>query len=220
MMVDQPTSADRQRDAADMGTGTLQGTGGRPPLDIGTLVSTYHGDVYRYAYRLTGREAEAEDLTQQTFLIAQQRLAQLREPGKAAGWLFAILRNCFLKDRSRRRPLDAASAELDVDSIPEELTEDDFDRQQLQAAIDELPTEFKLVLVMFYYQGCSYREIAAELQISIGTVMSRLARAKGRLRRRLLGADAPRRARTASPGAPGRPVLATPARDEAQPYGR
>ena len=62
----------------------------------------------------------------------------------------------------------------------------------MQAAIDELPEDFKIVLVMFYFEECSYKEIAAQLDISIGTVMSRLARAKGRLRQRLLASeDAP-----------------------------
>ncbi|MCY2992572.1 MAG: sigma-70 family RNA polymerase sigma factor [Planctomycetota bacterium] len=173
-------------------------------LDVATLITVHHRDVYRYAYRLCGRQADAEDLTQQTFLVAQQRLHQLREPDKSLSWLFTIVRNCYLKSQSKRRPVAAASVELDVDSIPEEVSEDDIDRPQLQLAIDELPEEFKIVLVMFYFEECSYKEIAAQLGISIGTVMSRLARAKGRLRKLLLpaeteaGPDAAKRADQAS----------------------
>jgi RNA polymerase sigma-70 factor (ECF subfamily) len=158
-------------------------------LDIGTLITAYHREVYRYAYRLCGRPADAEDLTQQTFLVAQQRLHQVRQAEKVAGWLFTILRNCYLKSQTKRQPISAASVELDVDKIPEEVADEDIDRAELQAAIDTLPDDFKIVVVMFYFQECSYKEIAAELGISIGTVMSRLARAKGRLRKCLLADD-------------------------------
>jgi RNA polymerase sigma-70 factor (ECF subfamily) len=163
-----------------------------PKLDIHSLVVEHQRAVYRYAFRLTGNEADAEDLTQQTFLIAQQRLAQVREPDKAAAWLFAVLRSCYLKSKRKRQPINATGLELDVESIPDTVTEEDIDAEQLQLAINELPDEFKLVLVMFYFEGCSYKEIAAKLEVPIGTVMSRLTRAKGRLRGRLLPRTADR----------------------------
>jgi RNA polymerase sigma-70 factor (ECF subfamily) len=159
------------------------------PLDMRTLVVDHHRDVYRYAYRLTGRVADAEDLTQQTFLIAQQRLHQVRQPERVLSWLFAILRTCYLKSERKSVPLPATGIELDVDSIPDGAAETAIDEELLQAAIGELPDEFKLVLVMFYFEECSYKEIAERLQIPIGTVMSRLTRAKGRLRARLLEAE-------------------------------
>ncbi|MCU0981922.1 MAG: sigma-70 family RNA polymerase sigma factor [Pirellulaceae bacterium] len=164
-------------------------TAGESPLDIQTLVVDYHGDVYRYAFRLTGTRPDAEDLTQQTFLIAQQRLHQVRQPERVVSWLFAILRSCYLKAERKSTPLAATSIELDVDNIPDSLAETSIDEELLQAAIDELPDEFKLVLVMFYFEECSYKEIAEQLQIPIGTVMSRLTRAKGRLRCRLAEAE-------------------------------
>jgi RNA polymerase sigma-70 factor (ECF subfamily) len=157
--------------------------------DIQTVVIRYHQDVYRYAYRLVGNQQDAEDLTQQTFLLAQQRLDQVREPERILGWLFAILRSCFLKSERKRRPLAAAGIELDIEEIPDDVSERDVDAQLVQAAIDELPDESKLVVVMFYFEDCSYKEIAAQLGIPIGTVMSRLARAKGRLRQRLLRSE-------------------------------
>jgi len=160
------------------------------PLDMRTLVVDHHRDVYRYAYRLTGRVADAEDLAQQTFLIAQQRLHQVRQPERVLSWLFAILRTCYLKSARKSVPLPASGIELDVDGIPDGTAEKPIDEELLQAAIDELPDEFKLVLVMFYFEECSYKEIAEKLQIPIGTVMSRLTRAKGRLRTRLLEAAA------------------------------
>jgi RNA polymerase sigma-70 factor (ECF subfamily) len=156
------------------------------PLDIRTLVQQHHGDVYRYAYRLAGREVDAEDLTQQTFLIAQQRLHQIRQPQRVVSWLFTILRSCYLKAQGKSVPLSATSIELDVDSIPDSPIEETVDKEAIQAAINSLPDEFKLVVVMFYFEQHSYKEIAEQLQIPIGTVMSRLTRAKGRLRACLL----------------------------------
>jgi RNA polymerase sigma-70 factor (ECF subfamily) len=157
-------------------------------LDIAQLISDHHGALYRYAYRLTGSQADAEDLTQQAYLVAQQKLHQLRHPEKVDRWLFAVLRSCYLKGKRKRRPIAASSLELNVEHIPEETpTGDQIDRQRLQAALDELPREFKVVLGMFYFEQCSYKEIARQLRIPIGTVMSRLARAKARLRRKLLG---------------------------------
>jgi RNA polymerase sigma-70 factor (ECF subfamily) len=173
-----------------------------------TVVLDHHRDVYRYAYRLTGRVADAEDLTQQTFLIAQQRLYQVRQPERIVSWLFAILRTCYLKSERKAVPLPATGIELDVDGIPDGNAEPAIDEELLQAAIGELPDDFKLILVMFYFEECSYKEIAEKLQIPIGTVMSRLTRAKGRLRSRLLEADLvsePKRPMTVE--SPSKPIL-------------
>jgi len=158
----------------------------RKAMDIAQLVAEHHQVVYRYAYRLTGSVPDAEDLTQQVFLTAQERLSQLRREESARGWLLAILRNYFLKMRQKRRPIPSESLGFDIQTVPAEVPDDaDIDRERLQAALDALPTKFRLVLTMFYYEGCSYREIADRLDLPIGTVMSRLARAKGHLRAKL-----------------------------------
>ncbi len=155
-------------------------------MDMAQLVQEHHGGVYRYAYRLTGSVPDAEDLTQQVFLTAQQKLNQLRNVESARSWLFAILRNCFLKSRQKRRPLPVGDLNYEVEWIPAETSEEnEIDPARLQEAIGELPEVFRVVLVMFYYEGCSYREIAEKLDMPIGTVMSRLARAKSHLRSRL-----------------------------------
>jgi len=161
----------------------------RPP-DIARLVADHHRVLYRYAYRLTGSIPDAEDLTQQTFLVTQQKVGQLRDATKVRSWLFSVLRSCFLKSRRKKSPLPLASLEADVQA-PDELLPhtDEIDRERIQAAINELPDDFRLVLVMFYFQECSYKEIAEELDTPMGTVMSRLSRAKGHLRRRLLDAQ-------------------------------
>lgn len=156
------------------------------PAEITRLVAEHHAVLYGFAYRLTGSVHDAEDLTQQTFLAAQAGLAGLRQAESARGWLFAILRNAWLKSRRKPSPISAADLELSMDHVPDEMPESNtLDPDRLQAAIDQLPDEFKLVVTMFYFQDCSYRQIAAELDLPIGTVMSRLSRAKGHLRARL-----------------------------------
>ncbi len=158
---------------------------GAAPPDVGQLVSDYHQALYRYAFRLAGSAADAEDLTQQVFLIAQQKLDQLRDANCVRAWLFTVLRNCYLKTRRQRVPLPAAAVELDINLVPDAVTANDIDSERLQAAINSLDDDFKVTLLLFYFEHRSYREIAEVLEIPIGTVMSRLARAKSRLRQQL-----------------------------------
>jgi len=132
-------------------------------VDIASLVTEHHAVLYRYAYRLTGAMHEAEDLTQQTFLTAQQKLDQLRSSDRALAWLFTILRTCYLKSIRKRRPMTEAALELDLAEVADETVEDEpgdvgfdcegnaIDGQRLQAVLNELPAEFRLVLVMYYF---------------------------------------------------------------------
>jgi RNA polymerase sigma-70 factor, ECF subfamily len=166
--------------------------------DVAQLVAEHHQAMYRYAYRLTGSVQDAEDLTQQVFLTAYRKMGQLRSLDNARPWLFAILRNCFLKGRQRRRPALAADLALNIELVPASPPKQRVDRDRLQVALDRLPDAFRLVVVMFYYEECSYREIAEELGIPIGTVMSRLARAKGHLRSILFEPDDTAQQRPAS----------------------
>ena len=155
----------------------------RTPLVVADLVAEHHGSLYRYAYRLTGSVADAEDLTQQTFLVAQQKVGQIRQTECVKGWLFAVLRNNYLKSRRRPRPMPATEVELDLAQITTTVPDsEEIDAELLQKTLDELPDEFKIVVLMFYFEDCSYREIAERLDIPPGTVMSRLSRAKQRLR--------------------------------------
>jgi len=105
--------------------------------------------------------------------------------------LFAVLRSCFLKSLRRQRPANAATLNLEVEQFAGPTPEvEEIDRERLAAALAELPEEFRLVLLMFYFEELSYQDIAEQLEIPIGTVMSRLSRAKGHLRRRLDDAEA------------------------------
>jgi RNA polymerase sigma-70 factor (ECF subfamily) len=166
----------------------------------------HHAAVFRYAFRLAGNQQDAEDLTQQTFLTAQQHLQQLRDPGRVVAWLLAVVRNAFLKTRRRIQPATAASLDLEMDEVPAPpAAADEIDREMLELALEELPDEFRIVLLMFYFEDYSYKEIATELEIPMGTVMSRLARAKGHMRRRLSKPDEKRLAQPNSVGEPQRP---------------
>jgi RNA polymerase sigma-70 factor (ECF subfamily) len=159
-------------------------------VDLSAVVLAHHAAVYSYACRLCGCPTEAEDLTQQTFLIAQQKLHQLREPERACSWLLAVVRNCFLKSVRKARPMPAQDVDLVMEHIADATPEvEHIDREELTAALAELPDEFRLVLLMFYFEELSYQAIAEQLDVPIGTIMSRLSRAKGHLRRRLAPTD-------------------------------
>ena len=156
-------------------------------LDVPRLVAAHADVLYRYAYRLTGSVADAEDLAQQTFLIAHQKVSQLRGPAGARGWLFAVLRRAYLKSQRKSRRLPLVGSAFEIESVPDEIVDDLIvDRELLQAAIDELPDPYKLVLMSYYFEDLSYREIAEQFKLPVGTVMSRLSRAKSHLRCRLL----------------------------------
>jgi RNA polymerase sigma-70 factor (ECF subfamily) len=162
----------------------------RPRLEIAQLVAEHHQAVYRYAYRLSGSVADAEDLSQQVFLSAQQKLHQLQNPEKVRNWLFAMLRNEFLKDRRRGRRLGIPDPAESVAWLPAEPPSDEsIDREKLQQALNSLAADYRTVLLMYYFEDLSYREIAEQAEIPIGTVMSRLARAKRSLRAALFETD-------------------------------
>jgi RNA polymerase sigma-70 factor, ECF subfamily len=158
-------------------------------VEIATLVAEHHRAVYQYAYRLTGSVQDAEDLTQHVFLVAQANLGNLRNVGNVLSWLFTILRNRFLKDRQRRRPVLATDIQLNAETVPAAPLREGIDQERLQEALNQLPEVSRVVLVMFYFEDCSYLQIADQLRVPIGTVMSRLARAKAYLRSALFEAE-------------------------------
>jgi RNA polymerase sigma-70 factor (ECF subfamily) len=189
--VGRGSAARRAEPVRDMATPEGIAAGSNVPrsddtrLNIADLVQRYHAELYRYAYRLSGSQADAEDLTQQVFLTAQVRGHQLRDERHVRSWLFTILRNTYLKMVRRPSPVSAASLDLDLNGVPAAMAETPVDRERLQAALDNLPPEFKIPVLMFYFEGCSYHEIAQQLGVPDGTVMSRLSRAKAYLRRKL-----------------------------------
>src|SRR5208337_2518574 len=108
------------------------------------LVDDHYLPLYRYAYRLTGSAADAEDLTQEAFCQAQLKLNQLRDPGRVKAWLFSILRNKYLhclRDARRESTLPLDSIGEVAQPLPEPLPE--VDGQQLQQVLNELPEDFR-----------------------------------------------------------------------------
>ena len=152
---------------------------------VSDLIQAHSDSLYRYAYRLTGSSADAEDLTQEAFVKALVRLPQLREPDRAKGWLFRILRNVYLhriRDEKRHKTVPLES----VNELPGTTAlEPTIDSATLQEALNELDETFRTPLILFYFEEFSYRDIAERMDLPIGTVMSRLARAKAYLRTRL-----------------------------------
>ena len=151
--------------------------------------------LYRVALRLTGNAADAEDLVQETMLRAYRSWDTFTLGTNAKGWLLTILRNLFINEyrRKRRHP-----ETVDLDTIepfavfPEVQDEDPqgafFDRivdDQVLRAIDQLPEAFRETLVLSDVEGMSYQEIAGILEIPVGTVKSRLFRARHLLQAKL-----------------------------------
>jgi RNA polymerase sigma-70 factor (ECF subfamily) len=166
---------------------------GKPgsPQTMQRLVDQHYESLYRYAYRLSGSSADAEDLTQEAFCKAQVNLSQLRDPQRAKPWLFSILRNAYLHRvrAERQQPCVSLDCVGDLaEPLPERLPE--VDPEQLQQALNDLPEVFRTPIILYYFEEFGYRDIAEQMDLPMGTVMSRLARAKAYLRVRLLPAAA------------------------------
>jgi RNA polymerase sigma-70 factor (ECF subfamily) len=147
-----------------------------------------HADrVYRLAYRLTGNPHDAEDLTQETFVRVFRSLASYR-PGTFEGWLHRITTNLFLDMVRRRTRIRMEALPDDSDRIPglgpepEQVFSDTHLDPMLQAALDELPPEFRAAVVLCDVEGLSYEEIGATLGVKLGTVRSRIHRGRAALR--------------------------------------
>jgi RNA polymerase sigma factor (sigma-70 family) len=147
-----------------------------------------HADrVYRLAYRLTGNPHDAEDLTQETFVRVFRNLASYR-PGTFEGWLHRITTNLFLDMVRRRARIRIEALPDDSERIPgrgpepEQVFSDTHLDPALQAALDELPPEFRAAVVLCDVEGLSYEEIGATLGVKLGTVRSRIHRGRAALR--------------------------------------
>ena len=156
------------------------------PQDLRSLVEQHYKLLYRYAYHLCRSAADAEDLTQETFCTAQAKIDQLRDPARAAGWLCTILRNHYLRGL-RHKPARPVESLDELPAEPEAVEEapGEIDREQLGRILSELPEAFRTPVLLFYFEEFSHRQIADQMDVPIGTVMSRLARAKAYLRARL-----------------------------------
>lgn len=149
----------------------------------------------RYARALLGDRAAADDLVQDTLERAWLRRSQWRPGSELRTWLFAIMHNLRI-DQLRRPSLEVASFEDEEIEVPTRATQtDQIELADLATAVSQLPEEQRAVLLLVALEGMGYRDVAATLGIPLGTVMSRLARGRERLRLILEGCPAVARLR-------------------------
>ena len=150
--------------------------------------------LFNVALKYSGTKYDAEDLVQETMYSAYTKFQQLRDDNSCRAWLFTILRNHFLKERKQlvRRPyLDDGTSYLDYikdersSTFVDRLVEKDANKK-LHQVLTTLPEKFQSPLILHYMEEMTYQEISEYLKIPIGTVMSRLARGKRYLKKKLL----------------------------------
>lgn len=159
----------------------------RPSIDL----REYVDGLYSYALVLSRNRTEAEDLVQETCLRALRAMERLRPESNVKSWLFTILRNIWFNQLRQWRA--APQIELDSDGNgpigvadpakgPHATYVSNIEQEQVRAAIDQLSQEFREIIILREYEELSYQEIATVLECPVGTVMSRLARARSKLR--------------------------------------
>jgi RNA polymerase sigma-70 factor (ECF subfamily) len=156
------------------------------------IVADHSARVYRLAYRLTGNRYDAEDLTQETFVRVFRSLSTY-SPGTFEGWLHRITTNLFLDQVRRRNRIRMDGLGDRAEQIPGREGADSPERgyehanldHDVQRALDALSPEFRAAVVLCDIEGLSYEEIAVTLGIKLGTVRSRIHRARAQLRESL-----------------------------------
>ena len=152
--------------------------------------------LYSYAMVLTRNRSEAEDLVQETYIRAIRAMRRLRAGSNIKSWLLVILRNIWLNQLRQQRTTPMV-VEIDVDDTtanvvvetskgPHALYVSKRECEQVREAIQYLPVDFREIILLREYEELSYQEIASVLGCPVGTVMSRLARARSKLRPLLL----------------------------------
>src|ERR1700722_3000208 len=152
-------------------------------LDFDSLVSRYYGPLYQFAFSLARTEADACDLTQQTFYMWAAKGHQLRDKLKVKTWLFTTLHREFLNMRRKivRFPHhELSEMEHEIPTISP-ATVNALDATQVVALLGEVAEPYHAALTLFYMEDCSYREIADILNIPLGTVQSRISRGMAQL---------------------------------------
>lgn len=161
----------------------------------------YLDSLYNTAYRMARNAEDAEDLVQETYLKAYRSFEQFTPGTNLKAWLFKILKNTFINEYRKRQAKPPASdfseiegafesqlrpdSTLQIKNPEEEILETSFD-EGVQAALDHLPPDYRMAVLLADLEGFSYREIAEILEIPVGTVMSRLYRGRKLLEEALL----------------------------------
>src|SRR5277367_5301158 len=146
--------------------------------------------LYNFAHWLAQNREEAEDLVQETYAKALKGFSSFQSGTNFRAWIYKILRNTFLTSRTGLKAAATVPLDLEVDEAvlptvtetPESLLLQRSDWQLMQQALDELPVAYREVLLLCEVEEMSYQEISATLAIPMGTVMSRLSRARQALR--------------------------------------
>src|SRR6266404_3418221 len=163
------------------------------PDSFEELAMPLFDQLYNFAHWLTQNREEAEDLVQETYAKALKGFSSFRLGTNFRAWMYRILRNTFLTSRTGLKvtmtvPLDPEEdgPEPGVErDTPETILFERANRELLQSAIDELPVYFREILLLCEVEEMSYQEISETLSVPVGTVMSRLSRARKTLRDRL-----------------------------------
>ena len=171
----------------------LKETGGCP---FATVILPHRTALTTYARRLTRNAADAEDLVQETLVRAYTRSDLLRSEDSAMPWLHTMMRNLFFNDwRNRRRQPNVAAVALDtLESVagvtitdgqpsPEQTVLAKMEQAALLRAVSQLPDEYRDVILLADVEGLAYQDVADRLDVPVGTVRSRLFRARGRVAR-------------------------------------
>jgi RNA polymerase sigma-70 factor (ECF subfamily) len=149
------------------------------------IVDAHYQGLYRFALSMCKREATAQDLVQQTFLQWAKKGNSLRDASKVKTWLFTTIYREWLGIARREKKYEQVEFEPDLHGSVQNDDEGKnprVDSVTLQKALEQLDPNYRAPLVLFYLKELSYRDIAETLGLPIGTVMSRLSRAKDNLR--------------------------------------
>lgn len=189
-------SEDRDRTRAAAGAEAPAGA-----WDFNAATMPYVDSLYNTAYRMTGNAQDAEDLVQETFFKAYKYYDKFQEGTNLKAWLFKILKNTFINNY-RKKKLEPRSVEFsEIEESFEKIVRHDPDRQPLdpeaqylagvmdegvKKALDTLPHDYKMVVILADLEDFSYKEIADILDCPVGTVMSRLYRGRKLLEKALI----------------------------------
>lgn len=148
------------------------------------LVHEYYEPLFRFAMSLTRAECDAQDLTQHTFYVWATKGHQLRDFAKIKTWLFTTLHRAFLQARRRQARFPSHEWEKASEQLPAcpPVLPDKEETAQVLSALAELDGVYQAAVALFYLDDCSYQDIAAVLEVPVGTVKSRIARGIAQLR--------------------------------------
>lgn len=154
-------------------------------LDFESVVARFYAPLYQFAFSLTRIEADACDLTQQTFYIWGIKGHQLREPAKVKTWLFTTMHRQFLESRRRLTRFPHEELEAAEHALPavSPVAFRQIDAARVLEALGKVDAVYQSPVALFYLEDYSYKEIAEILEVPLGTVKSRISRGIGQLQR-------------------------------------